>query len=59
MKRSIETVEQREARLRKNHKRYHKRKEDHVLRNEHFNQQQDEFLIHNECRLPISDRNLL
>ena len=59
LKRSTETVKQREARLRKNRKRYHKRKEDRVLRNEHLNQQQDEFLIHNECHLSISDRNLL
>ena len=60
MKRSAETEEQREVRLRKNREQYHKKKEDRVLRNEHLNQQQDESLIQdNECRLPESDRNLL
>ena len=63
LKRSAETAEQREERLRKNCERYHKRKGKCALRNidEHLNRQQDEFRSQDidECRLPESDRKLL
>ena len=63
LKRSAETAEQREERLRKNRERYHKRKGERALRNidEHLNRQQDESRSQDidECRLPESDRKLL
>src|ERR1043166_4117522 len=63
LKRSAETAEQREVRLRKNRERYHKRKEDRVLINinEHLNRREDESRIQDdeECHLSEADRKLL
>ena len=59
LKRSAETAEQREKRLKKNRDRYHKRKENRILRE--LNNQQDESCsqVIDEGRLPESDRKLL